>query len=406
MERIAGMPPGGVGFFPTEIRDMLPGRSVSDRVRAVHDIAAANTAARWMDEAAGYGRNVTGYAKRIADKSYELNQHVDDWYRATAYLQGHDQALLKGMSAAEAQKAGVALVRKILPQWDRYTPLERTVVRSFFPFYSFSKFVMEYALRYPYDHPFRTAVMASVARNERDDGANGWLPLNMAKMFFLGHPDSKGNVRAIDPGGINPFQDVASMAGLLGGDWSGVVGRLNPIIDTTLQTLGVDPSRGAGDLYPDVVFDPNSGTLKAKNPNFLSTLIGNVIPQTQIVTALIDRNSQFAGMLRANPEAAIATLRSSVGLPNLLRTVNVPQAAFKEEVSRESLQDQVRNQALKSGDWSQAMKFPGLRTMFTNLGKVMERNPDVLKAYQAQVRAQTIGDVLPTALVSRNLPVG
>lgn len=396
---IEGLPPGGAGLYG-QMEDLMTHAKPKDIIRAIHGDRAGRTMARMADEAAGYGQHVTGFLKRVADRSYRMNQVVDDFYRATAYLYAHDKGLTKGMSADAARAAGVSLVRKVLPEWDRMTGFERNIVRSVFPFYSFSKFIMQYAMRYPFDHPFRTAVMSSIARNERED-AGTWLPLDFAKMFFLGHPDEKGNVKAFNPGALNPFQDVASMFTM-----AGLTGRANPVIATALKTMGIDPSKGSQDLYPDMSIDANTGTLKANNPNFLSSLVGNIIPQTKLITALIGRNNEFQGMLEANPEAAMSMLRTASGLPAPWRTVNVPQVAFKYEVQRQKLQDQVRNKALRSGDWSEAQKFPGLRPFFAKLNEVLQSNPDALKAYQSAVKKKTVGDILPEAFLQRNLPVG
>jgi hypothetical protein len=187
---------------------------------------------------------------------------------------------------------------------------------------------------------------------------------------------------------------------------AGLTGRMNPVITTALKSLGVDPSKGSQDLYPDMSIDPNTGTLKANNPNFLTSLIGNVIPQTKFLTALIGRNNEFQGMLDANPEAAMSMLRTASGLPAMFRNINVPQTAFRYEVQRQKLQDQVKNQALRSGDWSRARQFPGLRPFFDKLDETLRSNPEAMKAYQSAVKAKTVQDILPEAFLKRNLPVG
>jgi hypothetical protein len=400
LHQIPGMPPSGIGFDPAEMTDWLNKKGTFNKLAAIHGDMAGRTMARWMDEAAGYGSKVSGFAQRQATRSFNMVKTVDDFYRAVTYLRGQAKALGKDMTPEESQAAGVALVRKALPQWDRMTAFERNVVRSVFPFYSFSKFILRYAAHYPFDHPFRTAVMASLARNEANDFGN-WLPQEFQRMFFLGHPDKNGNITAIDPGNLNPFRDIGNMFTI-----GGLTGKVNPVIGAALQQLGIDPGTGSQDLYPDMSIDPVTGTLKAKNPNFLESLVGNIVPQSQLVTALIGRNNNFAGMLKANPEAAMNYIRSSVGFPDFVRHVNVPQQAFKYEVARQTLQDQVKNDALKTGDWSRAMQFPGLVPFFQNLQQTLQQNPAAMKAYQSQVATTSAPSAIGTALVARNLPVG
>jgi len=409
-EMVPGAPPGGMGFYPREINEWLDRTTTADRVAAIHDLQGATTARRWVGEMLGAGSNVVDALRRGAQWSYDKNQLVDNFYRSTAYKYAFDKELnaqIRGGFAADspeavarAQQAGVALERKVLPQWDRMTPFERTVIRSFFPFYSFSKFLIDYALHFPMDHPYRAAVMASLARKEREDFGD-WLPSNFSRMFFVGKPDKNGVVKAITPGALNPFQDLSSMFTI-----GGLLGRTNPLIVATMKSIGIDPSKGSQDLYPDVSYDPTTGTLKPRNPGLLGNILGSFIPQSQVVSALIGHNENFKGLLQANPEAAATMLRSGLGLPNFYRDINVPQEAFRAEVQRENVQQQVRNKALRTGDWSEAMKYPGLRPQFAHIQQLLASNPAALRAYRSQVAANTTPDALKLALIERTVPVG
>lgn len=390
-QSIKGLPPGGIGFQPKDIIEWEHKASLADKVLAAHSFLGGKTMSRWMDESRQVAGKALGGVEKAADWSYELNGKVDDFYRAAAYLTGHDKALTAGMTAREAEAAGVALVRKILPEWDRATPFERNVVRSVFPFYTFARFILNYAYRYPMDHPFRIAVTSSIARNEMQEYGD-WLPQRFASMFFLGHPDANGNVNALQLGAINPFQDVANYFSL-----AGITGKVNPVISSVLEAMGVDPSKGAQDLYPDIAYDPVTGSLRPSNPNLLSSFISNVIPQSQLITALIGQNKNFEGILRANPEAASSYLRSSLGLPNVFRSLNPNQEAFKAEVQRGTLESQVKSEALRTGDWSRAQQFPNLRAYFQQISVLMRKNPDLFKQY-VTTGGSSAGDVLGGAL--------
>lgn len=378
---VQGLPPSGLGSVSRDVIEWGHNATFTDKVLAAHSFKSGQTLARWIQES----RAVTGKVTQAADYLYEFNGKVDDLYRATAYLTGRDKALSKGMTAAESEQAGVALVRKVLPEWDRQTPFERNIVRSVFPFYTFARFILNYAYRYPMDHPFRIAVTSSIARNELQDFGDS-LPLQFAQMFFLGHPDSHGNVSALNIGAINPFQDVANYFTL-----AGFTGKVNPVISAAMEAVGVDPSKGTQDLYPDITYDPVTGRLKPSNSSFLSSLIPNIIPQSQLITALLGRNEDFKAILSSNPEAAAAMLRSSAGLPNLFRTVNPAQESFKAELQRQTNQSQVQNEALRTGDWSRAQQFPQLRAYFQQVASLMGTSPDTFQPFVAN--STTSGNV-------------
>jgi hypothetical protein len=398
-DAIRGMPPSGTEAGPAEMVSWGRNATKSDQVAAVHSLAAG----RWLRDnlfnRLGPAKDSAG---NIVDRIYNFRNQIDQMYRGIAYLEGKHKALgiNPDLTAEQASQAGVALVRKTMQSWDRMTPLERQTMRMVFPFYGYMSHVLRYAFRYPMDHPFRVGVLDNFARNEANDFGTA-LPRNFMDALFLGNPDPKtGNVNTLQLQTFNPFRDVANYFTV-----AGFTGATNPIISTALRAVGVDPLKGAPSLYPDVAYDPTTGQLRPSSPNLLSSFIGSIVPQTQIVQAMLGRNDQFKQLLAANPDAAASMLRGAAGLPSLFRTVNPAQEAFKAEVNRQSLQDQVRNEAVRTGDWSKAMQFPGLQPFFTRLGQVMRDNPQVLKAYQSQVKSQTVGSVAPN-VVSQVVPVG
>jgi hypothetical protein len=186
---------------------------------------------------------------------------------------------------------------------------------------------------------------------------------------------------------------------------AGYLGKVNPFISATLEAAGIDPSKGSQDLYPDISINPITGTLQPKNPNVFGSLIQNVIPQTQVISALIGRNQDFRSILQANPEAAAQYLRGSLGLSSLFRNVNLPQEAFKYEVQRESAQDSIRNQALRTGDWARAERMPALQPFFAKLKQLLASNPDLMAHYQAATKQDSTATFFD-ALMQGNLPVG
>lgn len=391
---LPGMPPAGLGSQPADIIAWNKQASFGDKVVAAYHHAGGETLRKLWDSS----QTARDYASKGVDASYRFNSFFDDTYRAIAYISGHDKALVKGLTERQAEQAGVSLVRKILPEWDRMTPFERTVVRSIFPFYSWAGFILKHAYRYPIDHPYRAAVTASLGRLQKDDMGES-LPTRFMDSIFLGNADAKGNVSSLQTGTINPFRDVANYFTL-----AGFTRSVNPVLSTILEAVGVNPAQGVQDLYPDIAYDPATGQLRPSNPNLLSSFIGNVVPQSQLLTAMLGRNEQFKQILRTNPEAAAAMLRSSVGLPNLFRTVNPSVETFKAETQRSTLESQVKADALKTGDWSRAQNFPNLRAYFQQVAQLMGSNPAIFKQYVPTTPTPSTSDALKQALVGLSTP--
>lgn len=392
LHHIEGMPPAGMGSMPAELIEWNKKATFSDRVAAAHAFKGGSTMRRMWD---GIKPAREGF-NWLIERSYKANQTWDDFYRSLAYLHGKDKALLKGMTKEQAEQTGIGLVRKTMQQWDRMTPLERTIMRSVFPFYGWANHILRFAYRYPIDHPYRVAITASIARAELEDLGSG-LPQYFLDSFFLGHPDKNGNVTALNLGGINPFRDVANYFTI-----AGFTGNVNPLIGTVLQSLGINPGKGSQDLFPDLQYDSTTGRLVAKNPGLLQTFVGSVMPQSRVLMGLVQSNSEFKEILRSNPEAAASMLRSNLGLPVLFRNVNPPQEQFKTELARQELENRVRNEALRTGNWGPADQFPGLQPLFEQLGKL--QSTGALSAYAPGVELPTTLDAAQRALITMNAP--
>lgn len=340
-------------------RDMVLGLGGTVREAAELNLAAGKTLGRLWNEvrqsrpALGEAGDKFGRGfKRVTDKSFEVNQWFDDGYRVMGYLYGYDKALTKGMSKAAAEKTGIELARKMIQQWDEYTPIERQVLRHIFPFYGFTQHLIRYAMKYPFDHPVRASIMGGIARNEIEDLGTG-LPTSFLNAFFIGDQDENGNQRAISLQGLNPFSDVANMMTL-----AGFASATNPLIGTALEQMGIEG--GKLELYPNLRYDSTTGQMTAVQENPLVNFAHNVIPQTQVLTSLLGVSSEFKELLRTDPAAAMRSLRSQAGLPIITRVYDVPSEYFKAETRRGDAERDAKNDALRSGNWSYANRFPGL----------------------------------------------
>ena len=312
----------------------LQGRTLGRMVREVEE-------SRFRQIAERTGRPL----EWVKTKSYGINSWFDNAYRLMNYVYGKKMGL--------TDPGAVELARGVLQNMGDMTPFERNVLRNVAPFYSFTQHMVRFALRFPFDHPFRAYTLNTVARIEMEDMGSG-LPDTMLNFLFFGHKDKDGNQLAVNVGSINPFRDIANM-----GTLSGFLSAANPVIATAAEQIGV--KNGQAELYPDLVFDPSTGQFRGNHPNFISSLAGNVIPQTRLLGALFTSRNQFAAQYARDPHAAMASLYSGLGLPAIVTTKNEDQERFKYELKLEQAMEEAWKQALKTGDYSYAETFPGLR---------------------------------------------
>lgn len=315
--------------------------------------------------------------KAAEDWSYGFNELNDNMYRIASYLSGEKNALTKNLSSEEAAARGMALANKVQPRWLEMTPMERSVFRVVFPFYGFMSHIFRFATRFPIDHPWRTAVMGSLARAEINDFGTG-LPQALASAFFLGKPDPSGNVTALTPGAANPFRDLGDDLTL-----GGFMAQTNPIFKAGLKELGYDPTTKGPNLYPEVQYDPKTGSFKSvhqDSPGMLGELAGDVFPQVNILRALTGTSRDFRGLLQSNPDAASRMLASAAGVPVLWRQYNLNDQAFQAESNRQTDAQKVLSTAMKTGDYSRAMRYPSLRPYVAQLQHLQSQGK--LAAYQ------------------------
>lgn len=400
----------GAGSMPSAVREWSrSGRLPGARDRAViqHSLYAGRTMRRIMD-AGG----------TVIDKSYALNQIVDDMYRSAAYLQGYTKALRKGMKKVNladegieggkvmareaAEEAGMGLATKIFQNWDRMTPFERNVMRYVFPFYGWVSHITKYALRYPVDHPIRAAVMGSFAMRELEDMQDRGLPESFLNMFFLGNTDDQGNQRAVSLGAINPFSSVGDSFTL-----AGLTGNLNPVMGSFLTAIGIDPMSGEAELYPDMTYDPNTGRYGVKTPGMFGSLAGSIAPQMQALLSLVGQNAKYRDLVKTNPDSAINMLRSQAGLPVVFRNLPLVETQMKSELTRQEAQTRTFTEGLRSGDLSGVQAaYPGLAPVLDQLRALDEAGQLDQYRLSAPTGAPSTspGSMFYEALVARNLP--
>lgn len=323
--------------------------------------------------------------ERAAQKMYNLNGLFDDMYRVVSYWDEYERAIKKGHTGEAASKAGIAETRKVLQDWMGMTPMERATMKSLVPFYAFVSHAIRFVMQYPLDHPLRAEFMSKLAQSELED-MDG-LPKRFLSSLFVGDMDEKGKQNALNLAPMNPFGDVANMMTI-----GGFLGATNPMISTAFQMVGLD--QGEADLYPSLRYDAETGRLAAKSANPLLAMLDNTIPQTGLVTAMMGMNERFNEQLKTDPAAANRFLLSGLTMPILWREYSVPQEQFKAEVARYDSAEKVKNEALKTGDWSEALRYPSLAAYLQALDMIP---PEQLSAFQRRTMNET-RDIADSAL--------
>lgn len=347
-----------------------------------------------------------GFMQSVAQKGFNFASFAHSMWVTTGFLEGYGNALSEGLSREEAIRAGVEGGRRIFETWDTLTPNERGIIRSVMPFYGFTRNLLKYVLQYPSTHPTRLSIMSNLAHAEEVDSGSG-LPSQISDLLFTGPTTTDGTVAAYNLAGVNPFKDVASYASLLGfmagqqGDLSAVTKNVNPLLSLTLTELGVDPTKGQGELHPDLYYDPATGSLRVKTGNPIIDAANAIVPQTQVLADLTGQNAQFRAALRTNPDAAGRMLLSSLGVPVLERDVNLPQERMKSEVTRFQQQSADLGAALKSGDTSLAEQWPGLQPV---IAAIEAMTPEE-RAKFALAPSPSASDAVKGALTSSGGPL-
>lgn len=312
-----------------------------------------------------------GFVSRVAEMSYAFNQKVDMFYRSMAYLRGEEKALRRGMTREAAEAAGLEMSRNVLQDWAAMTPIERSIFRSVFPFYSYISFIMRYALRYPIDHPVRASIMNSIANAELDDMQAGLPPRFLGTIFF-GGADSRGRTNAFEPGGLNPFKDVGSYLTV-----AGFLSAMNPAFDTILQQAGV--KMGKADPFPELRYNAQTGQLEAVKPNIVSSFIKNTIPQAELVTYFMGKNAELTDQFRRDPEGARRRLLQSVGIPQPFRKYSIPGEIARNELNLAESATTAQSRAFQTGNDNLARNYP---TVAALLDKVRGLPASTLQQYQ------------------------
>jgi hypothetical protein len=260
----------------------------------------------------------------------------------------------------------------------RMTPIEYNILTRIFPFWSWTRHVLSYVLKYPGDHPYRAMYLSQVSRINAEN-TNPALPLRSQLLFFLGNPDPSGNVTAIDSRAANPLRDTAQYMTLAG--W---LSAANPLLTAVPNMVDPNLTFGTNVLYPTMSYNALYGTTEAGPAGSWLTPIEGIIPQTAAVDQALNLSGQFSYLKGQNRSAYIKKVFDTLGVSWIPQHLNLRQIAATNELDRYNQARAAAQDAWKSGDFS-ALK--GYRAVPDPRNTEYDITPQQLE----QVYAQTAG---------------
>jgi hypothetical protein len=122
-------------------------------------------------------------------------------------------------------------------------------------------------------------------------------------------------------------------------------------------------------------------------------MIGNIVPQSEVLLNYAGLNSDFNELWRRDPDAARRQIWGNLGLPSgLVRFgMNVPEETIKGEVARWEEMRATRSRALSSGNLGLLDSYPVLSAYREQIERLSETG--ALDQYQPGINEATTGEV-------------
>lgn len=276
-----------------------------------------------------------------------FNIFVANVQRSMAFLGEQKRATSAGYGPDVARDMAIKHVEKTLVDYYSMLPIERTIIKSIFPFYSFIRYTMRYVLTYPLDHPYRASIIYHLTRAEQEDFDSG-LPQLWQQLWFFGDPDPAGYISASDIKPINPFRDVGNFFTL-----QGFIQSLGPVPKLALIPFGGNPITGSPDMYPELTYDPESGKLVSKRPGvreMATEAVSGALPPIGAIDHFLQFSSSLRNLKATDEEAYRRQLFSALQIPFVPSEYNIPVARARSELARLSDASKAVSSELRGGD--------------------------------------------------------
>lgn len=275
---------------------------------------------------------------RMTGGSLALNAWFDDLFRRANFEAFYDAEFKRltdenvwSKELIEQKAAEFALknTQSWLMDWSQMLPVERGILRAVFPFYSFMSHILRAAIKYPFDHPVRVAVINAFTRAEIEDWQSRY-PQIFRRLLGVPNVDDVDSWKAMNVDSFNPFRDVGNLFTM-----GGMLTATNPLIQFVFKSVGVDPMSGGPEYAPSFVYDPlepSGKTYDSGNP--IINLAKDIVPQLDVLGKWMGMDADFRELEASNPAAAQRAIISGLRIPIVFREINVNELLAKEEIKR------------------------------------------------------------------------
>jgi len=260
--------------------------------------------------------------KKIGDISYKVNSMVDDFYRASHYINKATKLakakLLKKtgtklnntIKLLEYAKRDPEIIEKAINSVNEFFygvqalgPIERQYLRRLLPFYSWYKFIIKYAYTLPTNYPGRANIISNLARSFYYITGQDKLPDYLKGSVPIGETKT-GDIYYLRTSGPNPFSLLQDLATRGIGETIG--GLLTPPLKTAMERItGREAFLGRRFTAKDIIedyggrlykFNPKTGKVEevkgSVKPTILEHLLRNYVPQYQMLEDAIAAGRQ------------------------------------------------------------------------------------------------------------------
>ena len=338
------------------VREENFANKVSDAAQKTGEAIAKHNPVNWYQEKLHV---VSNFYRAIGYLSAE-DRHAKGLIPERDRLNATDLKQAKNWGVTESQWYGVKIANRFLANTLEMSPLERSVIRYVMPFYGWTRHVIRYVLRFPYDHPLRTSTLTAIANVSTMDDPTG-IPLYMYRLFFMGQPDKFGNVGVIDTRQWNPIRDVSNYMSL-----SGYISGLNPFLSSILRTAGVNTLSASPELYPSLTYNAFYGTMEGSSGVSLpNALVQDMFPQVNTLQSYLSSTSYLRHLFKTNPARAEQQLFAGLGIPWVPYSVNLKQEQIRSQIDQYDMAKSAVNAALMANNmvflngYSGALPFSG-----------------------------------------------
>jgi hypothetical protein len=255
---------------------------------------------------------------RLSDGMKRFEDSAQTMYQYAVYA--------KQIKRGADPTAALEIARKMVVNLDSMTPFERSIMKQVMPFYSFTRFALQYLLHFPMDHPLRYSILTQIGSQTAQEWNNSGLPMDMMSLIYFGKPSKSGNQYTINYRNINPFRSVFNVF-----SFGGFLSSLNPAISSAFAFTGGDVLSGTGQLYPKMALNSQTGGVAASRPagDFLGAA-EQFMPELSWPDLWLGISSNIR---KSDPQAFNRALWNAANLPFTPSNYNIPVERGKEAAS-------------------------------------------------------------------------